>query len=114
MVAEYVLPKFDVTIDSPTQFSAKDEKIRAIVRAKYTYGKFVKGEALVSITNLGNNVWWDGQSNRGGSVIKSIKIDGKGLAEFDIQSSLQPIFQVYQSYMNYRIQATVIEELTGE
>lgn len=47
-VDEYVLPKYEVTVESPGITTLKDGKVKAIVRAKYTYGKPVKGEATVS------------------------------------------------------------------
>lgn len=112
-VAEYVLPKFDVTIDSPAHFSAKDHKLRAIIRAKYTYGKFVKGEALVSLTQYGH-YWSDYSSRRGDTTFKTIKVDGKGAVEFDIESDILPEYNSYQTYLTYKLEATVIEELTGE
>lgn len=34
-VAEYVLPKFEVTIDTPKDQIYKDGKIRATIRSKY-------------------------------------------------------------------------------
>lgn len=34
-VAEYVLPNFEVSIDSPAHIAFKDEKIHVTVRAKF-------------------------------------------------------------------------------
>lgn len=56
-VAEYVLPKYEVIVESNPHVTFKDGKIRATVKAKYTYGKPVKGQATISaypILWLGN------------------------------------------------------------
>lgn len=111
-VAEYVLPKFDVSIDSPTEFSIKDGKIRAIVRSKYTYGKMVKGEAIVSLTPAYQPYGYMSQIKKD-SVLKTIPIDGKGTVEFDAQNDLKVEFSQYTHSRNYELKATVIEELTG-
>lgn len=110
-IAEYVLPKFDVTIDSPTQFSAKDGKIRAIVRSKYTYGKFVKGEAIVSLTPISQYRYY--AETPKDSIIKTITVDGKGSVEFDIVNDLKLDFTQYTKSNSFKLHATVIEDLTG-
>lgn len=107
-MAEYVLPKFDVTIDSASDFSAKDGKIRAIIRSKYTYGKLVKGEAIVSLSrNIG--MYYNGRIHSADAVLKTVPIDGKGTVEFDIETDLQ--MDGWKRY--YEMRATVVEELTG-
>ncbi|NWR73056.1 CD109 protein, partial [Centropus unirufus] len=54
-VMEYVLPKFDVTITAPLYYSLREEDVTAVVTAKYTYGKPVKG--TVTITCLSVSYW---------------------------------------------------------
>lgn len=112
-VAEYVLPKFDVTIDSPNDFSVKDGKIRAIIRSKYTYGKLVKGEAVVSLTPTKSYSYYGMEQRNRDSIIKTIKIDGKGTVEFDTENDLNIEFTDYTRSKNFDIKAVVIEELTG-
>lgn len=107
-VAEYVLPKFEVSIDSPADVSAKDGKIRAIIRSKYTFGKLVKGEAVVSLTP---NHFKQRSGNNGG-VLKTVNIDGKGTVEFDIENELRTSFSEYKT-CEYELKAIVVEELTG-
>ncbi|XP_055306081.1 CD109 antigen-like isoform X2 [Sitodiplosis mosellana] len=102
-VAKYVLPNFDVTIDSPNDFSAKDGKLRAIIRSKYTYGKLVKGEAIVSLTR--SDSYWKNSD----SVLKTIPINGKGTVEFNL---VAVEFTNYKRSHTYELRATVIEELT--
>lgn len=101
-VAEYVLPKFSVSIDSPPIFSAKNDKIRAIIRSRYTYSQMVIGEAIVSLRS---------QRSDRDNVVKTVRIDGKGSVEFDIENELKPHF--YDEQEIYDLKATVIEELTG-
>lgn len=112
-VAEYVLPKFDVTIDSPTEYSAKDGKIRAIVRSKYTYGKLVKGEAIVSLTPKRTYSYGRRGNENQDSILKTVPIDGKGSVEFDIENELKLAFNEYNHIRGYDLKATVIEELTN-
>lgn len=110
------MPKFDVTIDSATAFSAKDGKIRAIVRSKYTYGKLVKGEAVVSLTPVRSYRFYRQRytTESGDTIIKTIPIDGKGAVEFDVDSELGLLYSPENQYRReYEIRATVIEELTG-
>lgn len=106
-VEKYVLPNFDVTIDSANDFSAKDGKVRAIIRSKYTYGKLVKGEAIVSLSMTSQLYWMyaDQQMN----IIKTISVNGKGSVEFD----LVPVKYYERDSYEYTIKATVIEELTN-
>lgn len=114
-MAEYVLPKFEVTIDSPKQFSAKDGKIRAIIRSKYTYGKFVKGDAIVSLTPRTTYYHWSArQKDSEVPIIKRIKVDGKGTVEFDVDDDVKPKFEQYRTSFDYELRAIVIEELTGK
>lgn len=114
-IAEYVLPKFDVIIDASTEFSAKDGKIRAIVRSMYTYGKHVKGDAIVSLTPS-RTLSYYGYSTKqdADSVLKTTKVDGKGSIEFSIDDDLHLDFAENKRDRYYELRATVIEELTGQ
>lgn len=107
-----MLPKFDVTIDSQSQFSARKGKIRAIIRSKYTYGKLVKGEAIVSLTQSNNYDCYSSSSDAS-AIIKTIKVDGKGTVEFDVDEDIRPDFKDYCNKYTYDLKAVVIEELTG-
>lgn len=110
-MAEYVLPKFDVEIDSPTHFTVKDGKVRAIIRSKYTYGKFLKGNAIVSMTPTSFHAW--SARPKVSEIVKSVKIDGKTTVEFDIVDDLQVQLDNDQRDAVYEMRAIVIEELTG-
>lgn len=109
-VAEYVLPNFDVTIDSPNEFSVKDGKIRAIIRSKYTYGKLVKGEAIVTLTPKEEHHWYQTKKEPVVKVQKKVPINGKGTVEFDSEKDIS----LDRSHVrSFDIQATVVEDLTG-
>uniref|UniRef100_A0A2M4B9C0 CD109 antigen n=2 Tax=Anopheles marajoara TaxID=58244 RepID=A0A2M4B9C0_9DIPT len=108
-VDEYVLPKFEVTIESPGITTFKDGKVKVIVRSKYTYGKPVKGEATVSV--MPEFRFHYVQPDAKGVVTrKVIPIDGKGSVEFDLRDEVQ----LQGDYArNIVFEAVVEEELTG-
>lgn len=110
-----MLPKFDVTIDAPSEFSAKDGKIRAIIRSKYTYGKHVKGDVIVSLTPSETVSYYGYASSQSAdSVLKTTKIDGKGSIELSVDDDLHLDFSENKRDRYYQVRATVIEELTGQ
>lgn len=111
-VEEYVLPKFDVTIDSSDHFNIKDGKVRAIIRSKYTYGKLVKGRAIVSMRPTNFLAW--SSLRETDSITKTITIDGKGTVEFHISDDLHIPTDEYRRSISYALSATVIDELTGD
>ncbi|XP_014601165.1 PREDICTED: CD109 antigen-like isoform X2 [Polistes canadensis] len=107
-VAEYVLPKFEVTIDAPKHSTFKESKITATVRAKYTYGKPVKGEATITaFPNIFSGVI---QPIFQQPVRKIVPIDGKVTVDFNIITELR---LTDENERPIRIEATVEEELTG-
>ncbi|KAJ6646228.1 CD109 antigen, partial [Pseudolycoriella hygida] len=107
-LAEYVLPKYEVSIDTNKDVTFKDGQIRVTVRAKYTYGKPVKGQAVVTI---GPRVYGGYQPLVGNSLSrKTIEVDGKGYVEFDIKNDLKAN-EDYQR--DFDIDASVTEDLTG-
>lgn len=107
-VAEYVLPKFEVTIDAPAHATFKDSHLAATVHAKYTYGKAVRGEATVTIYPT----YYSGllQPIFQNPVRKVVPIDGKANVEFDITKDLQLADEYERSI---QIDVTVEEALTG-
>lgn len=73
-LAEYVLPKCEVTIDSPSHVSITDGKFRAIIRSKYTYGKGVKGVAFVTLKSSDGNAitCWNEQDGKRWYIVHDI------------------------------------------
>lgn len=110
-VEEYVLPKFDVKIDSSEHFNVKDGKVRAIIRSKYTYGKLVKGRATVTVKPTSYLAW--STRSETDTVAKTIPIDGKGTIEFDITDDLHIQPDEFKRSTTYALSVVVVEELTG-
>ncbi|XP_055376032.1 CD109 antigen isoform X10 [Condylostylus longicornis] len=111
-VAKYVLPKFEVQIDTPRDVSVADGKIRAIVRSKYTYGKPVKGSAKVSV-EPSYRIW---NVEKQPYAEKTVPVDGKGKVEFDLKElnfTNDDESSRYHYYPPVKMTAIVEEELTG-
>ncbi|RLU17946.1 hypothetical protein DMN91_010186 [Ooceraea biroi] len=106
-VAEYVLPNFEVTIDSPKHVQFKESKVAATVHARYTYGKPVKGEATITAyPDIFSGVI---QPIFQQPVRKVVPIDGKITVDFDILTELRLTDEYERPIM---IDAVVEEELT--
>lgn len=122
-VAEYVLPKFEVVIESADHFTLEDDKVQAIVRAKYTHGKDLRGTAVVSIFEEDNFGYFryrrESHANKQEDhalAKKTIVIDGQDTIEFNIQNELKfdrSESNKYCDVKNFKIKAEVIETLTG-
>ncbi|XP_055599420.1 CD109 antigen-like isoform X3 [Uranotaenia lowii] len=108
-VDEYVLPKYEVTIESPGITTLKDGKVRVIVRAKYTYGKPVKGEATVS-AYPDFRFHYVQPFEKDVITRKTIPIDGKGSTEFDLVDEINLSGDYTREIV---VEAVVEEELTG-
>lgn len=108
-VAEYILPKFDVTVDTPKHQYYQQGKLRATIRTKYTYGKPVKGEVTVSVYPKTYGSFQPFVLNL--IARKAMKIDGKAFVEFDIDEELHYKEDYEQAVV---IEAIVEEELTGK
>ena len=110
-VAEYTLPKFEVTIDANPNANLKDGKVRATVRAKYTFGKMAKGNATVTaeVESLYSWRYWD-NSSKSVKVSKSVEVNGKKPIEFDILEDFQ--IKDVDRERTVKFHATFIEELT--
>ncbi|XP_011135984.1 CD109 antigen isoform X2 [Harpegnathos saltator] len=107
-VAEYVLPNFEVIIDSPKHSTFKESKVVATIYAKYTYGEPVKGEATITAhPDIFSGVI---QPIFQQPVRKVVPIDGKVTVDFDIKSELRLTDEYDRPIM---IDAVVEEALTG-
>ncbi|XP_054577629.1 CD109 antigen isoform X3 [Eptesicus fuscus] len=113
-VSEYVLPKFEVALQTPLYYSLNSKSLNGTVTAKYTYGKPVKGDVTLTFLPLS---FWGMKKN----ITKKFKINGSanfsfndeemkkvmdfsdGLSEHTSLSSPGPV----------EILATVTESLTG-
>lgn len=111
-VEEYVLPKFDVKIDSSDHFNVKDGKVRAIIRSKYTYGQLVKGRATITVKPTSYLAWSTRRDTD--TIAKTIPIDGKGTIEFDITDDLHIQSDEFKRSTAYALSVVVVEDLTGK
>ena len=111
-VKEYILPKFELTIDAEPGANYKDGIIRATVKAKYTFGKFAKGTAKV--TALVDRRYFAFGSRRmvdeSVQLTKLVEVDGKKFVEFDILHELKMNKSRYDSRVT--LKATFVEEIT--
>lgn len=107
-VAEYVLPKFEVLIETEKNVLYKDGTIRANIRAKYTYGKPVRGEATVTVQPKIHGAY---QPLIGDLVSRKFtKILLKGSVEFDVRTDLK-LTTEYEREL--QMDVLFEEELTG-
>uniref|UniRef100_A0A1B0AER0 TEP1-F n=1 Tax=Glossina pallidipes TaxID=7398 RepID=A0A1B0AER0_GLOPL len=97
-VAKYVLPKFSVDIDAVTDLAITESSLKITVRAKYTYGKSVKGKATVHLSPV--------------DLEKTVDVNGKGHVEFDLKKDLNLIVS-NRFVRELKVFAVVEEELTG-
>ncbi|CAD6999792.1 unnamed protein product [Ceratitis capitata] len=107
-VAKYVLPKFEVTIETAKDVAIPDGLIKVTVRSKYTYGKSVKGKASVSIKPIYHFYGMPTEPEAN----KTIDVDGKGHVEFDLGKDLG--ISSERTYVPpLKVLAIMEEELTG-
>lgn len=104
-VAEYVLPKFEVTVSAPKDLTYSDSLVRVTVTGKYTYGENVKGTALVSITSQA----WSATPALP-LVERKVEVNGNGYAEFQL-SELKVNPKNWQD--SFDVKASLTENLTG-
>uniref|UniRef100_H3AEA8 CD109 antigen n=1 Tax=Latimeria chalumnae TaxID=7897 RepID=H3AEA8_LATCH len=112
-VAQYVLPKFEVILhNSPTYLLSKQENLTGTVTAKYTYGKPVKGYAVVTVST---NMHYLQKIN----ISKRIEINGSADFSFSYLDliTLTPYYNILYSInmkeVKLLLTAVVTESLTG-
>ncbi|KAL5016867.1 hypothetical protein ScPMuIL_006456 [Solemya velum] len=99
-VDEYVLPKFEVTVDLPSFALTSDNHVTGTVSAKYSYGKPIRGNALIT-SGLGSSKLAE----------QTLPIDGTVTFHIDLADIKRS-----QPYLNTRkliVSADVTETLTG-
>uniref|UniRef100_A0A8W4FDJ2 CD109 antigen n=1 Tax=Sus scrofa TaxID=9823 RepID=A0A8W4FDJ2_PIG len=113
-VSEYVLPKFEVALQTPLYCSLNSKSLNGTVTAKYTYGKPVKGDVTLTFLPLS---FWGVKKN----ITKTFKINGSANFSFNDEEmkkvmdfSDRPSEHMYLSSPGpVEILATVTESLTG-
>jgi len=107
-VKEYVLPRFEVLVDTKHDVAQLEENVKLIVYANYTFGEFVKGTAKVLATVIDSDFPEDTLH----SVSKTVEVEFKKMVEFNIVNDLK----IVNSLRPYDINFEVIfkEHLTGQ
>ncbi|XP_059970400.1 CD109 antigen [Mesoplodon densirostris] len=113
-VSEYVLPKFEVTLQTPLYCSLNSVSLNGTVTAKYTYGKPVKGDLTLTFLPLS---FWGVKKN----ITKIFKINGSANFSFNDEEmkKVMDSSDGLSEHMNLsspgpvEILATVTESLTG-
>lgn len=113
-VSEYVLPKFEVTLQTPLYCSLNAKNLSGTVTAKYTYGKPVKGH--VTLTFLSLSVWREKKN-----ITKTFEINGSANFSF-YDKEMKEVLDLSDEHSVHmdlaipgpiEIVATVTESLTG-
>ncbi|XP_068407718.1 CD109 antigen [Eschrichtius robustus] len=113
-VSEYVLPKFEVTLQTPLYCSLNSVTLNGTVTAKYTYGKPVKGDLTLTFLPLS---FWGVKKN----ITKTFKINGSANFSFhdEEMKKVMDFSDGLSEHVNLsspgpvEILATVTESLTG-
>ncbi|KAB7494034.1 Antigen, partial [Armadillidium nasatum] len=107
LVAEYVLPKFEVEVDLPKYATFDDREIVATVKARYTYGQPVKGEVTIQVSPTYKYAYLQAPYDKPVSVVKMMK--GKTDIVFNMFTDLR----LKEDYIReLQFTAYVKEELT--
>uniref|UniRef100_A0A8W7PEI2 TEP1-F n=1 Tax=Anopheles coluzzii TaxID=1518534 RepID=A0A8W7PEI2_ANOCL len=107
-VDEYVLPTYEVTVESPGYTFLDDELLKVVVNSKYTYGKPVAGELTVSV-KLASSMCFRREPTETSICQKVLPIDGKTVVEFNLKEILSSKTYIRE----LTIEAEVCETLTG-
>ncbi|XP_067667133.1 alpha-2-macroglobulin-like protein 1 [Haliotis asinina] len=109
-VAEYVLPKFVMTLSPPSLVDDKTETIKGEVCCKYTYGQPVKGKVMVEtcVTELYQTY----ETSTRPCVVIHGEMTGCFSYSFDA-AVLRPHYQDRYNYLKISTFAAVLEEATG-
>lgn len=113
-VSEYVLPKFEVVLQTPLYCSLNSKSLNGTVTAKYTYGKPVKGDVTLTFLPLS---FWGMKKN----ITKKFKINGSANFSFNDEEmkKVMDFSDRLSEHMSLsspgpvEILATVTESLTG-
>ncbi|KAH3873347.1 hypothetical protein DPMN_036581 [Dreissena polymorpha] len=86
-VDEYVLPKFEVEMDLPSFGRTQEKEFSGNIKAKYTFGKPVKGEVELRVSPKHEQFEWkNGQRVKTSTTIE-MKMPMDGKASFTIATS---------------------------
>jgi len=116
-VEQYVLPKFKTEVILPPFATYNNSKIQAEIKSTYTYGKGVKGEAKVTLSEFSPypnyRRYYQGKLQEPKKVVKTVPLDGSAFVEFDIAKELEiPKEQTYTK--EFQVDAVVTEGVTAK
>nr|XP_034997143.1 alpha-2-macroglobulin-like protein 1 [Zootoca vivipara] len=115
LVAEYVLPKFEVEIEFPELVTTADENFQVKVSGKYTYGKRVQGNVQLRFTRgLSFYFLWRNTNETLSAIAHeyTAQTDETGFAYFTINGSdLNLSHNGYRKYVKF--EAELEEKGTG-
>ncbi|XP_067387168.1 alpha-2-macroglobulin-like protein 1 [Emydura macquarii macquarii] len=94
-VEEYVLPKFEVIFEAPTQIYALDKTFPLRVCGRYTYGKGVQGKIQVSLCQKS---WWYFQSTQQPPICQDYNNQTDKMGCFSTSVNLSIFNQVSPDY----------------
>ncbi|XP_071088381.1 CD109 antigen-like isoform X2 [Haliotis cracherodii] len=110
-IAEYVLPKFEVTVELPSYGLASDDHITATVKAKYTYGKPVKGTINLEAKLERYYLPWNYHGAEP-MITKTMAIDGESRVTLSL-ADMKKVFPYGLNDKKIKVTANVTEGLTG-
>lgn len=105
-----------MSIESPRIFTLKDEKVQAVIRAKYSHGKLVRGFATVTITtNIQHPSTYSEQWKKKKYVVakKLLNFEGQETIEFGIKNELKLDKSFLWKEEILKIEAEIIDDSTG-
>ncbi|XP_069952469.1 alpha-2-macroglobulin-like [Cherax quadricarinatus] len=104
-VEEYVLPRFDVTLEPPNYILGTDKKFKFTVCARYTYGQPVKGNVMLKVDNGG----W-GSSK----IIHTVNEQIFGCKDIEVLAEAVDLNGEDYIVQSLAVTATVVEEGTEQ
>ncbi|GFO10653.1 Cd109 antigen-like [Plakobranchus ocellatus] len=111
-VAEYVLPKFEVSVELPSYVLTTEADFTATIKAKYTYGKPVKGTAEIAVSFIQS--WrYPRYLDRAQPVTTFIQVPVDGEAKVTVPLANLKSLDGYLDRDILIVSANVTESLTG-
>lgn len=101
-IAEYVLPKFEVSVSASKDLIYSDKSILLTVTAKYTFGENVVGTALVSMSS----------SARPSITVAEKKVKINGIVHVEVPM-IELKFDPQSWQDNFDVAVLVTENATG-
>ncbi|XP_076446304.1 CD109 antigen-like [Babylonia areolata] len=107
-IAEYVLPKFEVTVELPSYVLESAASVPVTVKAKYTYGKPVSGSVVVQ-SELTHSNYHSGPR----TVQRNGQLDEQGSVVIDFPMTELHHLSTSLSTRGLKFSANVTDTLTG-